>query len=71
MNLLLPPQDNKLCNAYYYVGDPEFPRLAQLFGPTTVKKEGHDVVIVSDNTTANHGPTMHLTKAVHWLRRHK
>ncbi|KAL1548167.1 hypothetical protein AAHA92_16436 [Salvia divinorum] len=49
---------NKLWTAYYYIGNSEYPRLAQLFTPMTVKKEDHELVIISDNTTPNDGPTM-------------
>ncbi|KAL1559967.1 hypothetical protein AAHA92_10243 [Salvia divinorum] len=43
---------NNLTSTYYYVGDPEFPRLAQLFGPSTVKVECSSGVIVISDTTA-------------------
>ncbi|KAL1549117.1 hypothetical protein AAHA92_17256 [Salvia divinorum] len=72
-------QMNKLTTAYYYVGDPEFARLAQLFGPSSVKKEGGtQVVVISDDTapvgqqTAPHlrsrlpaSPTIQVSESVY------
>ncbi|KAL1544477.1 hypothetical protein AAHA92_21323 [Salvia divinorum] len=44
-------QMNKLITTYYYVRDPEFVRLVQLFGLSTVKKGGGtQVVVISDDT---------------------
>ncbi|KAL1549518.1 hypothetical protein AAHA92_17616 [Salvia divinorum] len=72
-------QMNKLTTTYYYVGDPEFARLAQLFGPSSVKKEGGtQVVVISDDTapvgqqTAPHprsrlpaSPTIQVSESVY------
>ncbi|KAL1540844.1 hypothetical protein AAHA92_25137 [Salvia divinorum] len=44
-------KNDKLTTAYYYVGDPEFTCLSQLFGLSPVKTEGgNEVVLISDDT---------------------
>ncbi|XP_041993027.1 uncharacterized protein LOC121809538 [Salvia splendens] len=44
-------KENKLAAAYYYCGDPEFPRLRLLFGPQDIKQESAPLIFNISDTT--------------------